>query len=59
MKDVQSHSKKEEYAKYTENKIENYSLFKLMNIQENKRPKLKSIQEFNDNLKIYYGKTKG
>ena len=50
--------KKEEYAKYTANKIENYSLFKLMNIQENKRPKLKSIQEFSDNLKIYYGKTK-
>ena len=58
-KDVQSRLKKEvQYAKYTANKIEKTnSLFKLMNIQENKKRKLKSIQELSENLKIYFGKT--
>ena len=61
LKKVFSHVRKKEvqYAMYTANKIDkNNSLFKLMNIQENKKCKLKSIQELSENLKMYYGKTK-
>ena len=58
-KDVQSRLKKEvQYAKYTANEIgKTNSLFKLMNIKENKKRKLKSIQELRKNSKIYLGKT--
>ena len=50
--------KEVQYAKYTANEIgKTNSLFKLMNIQENKKRKLKSIQELSENSKIYLGKT--